>query len=244
MRRRRERQNAGEARIVDDLDLAAERPEAGALVERERRRMIEGAGVHPDPRHWLRPGARQRLGHQPAPGAAADQRRGNAEERQFAIAGRPEVELEQPRIHAAALQRIDLDLRRLQDRRELGVRHDQARVPQPILADAAIERAKPRDVRRDHPPQRPPAIRHAARRRRHEHLQMRDHGRDLAGRQVVMVIGQRGGHPGSSSPGSLASRPFTARLQPLSLRCRVASLMFGLKRCSSRQLSAKRAGSG
>ena len=46
------------------------------------------------------------------------------------------------------------------------------------------------------------------------------------------------------SPSSLASTPFTARAQPLSLRSRVAALMPGLKRCSSRQLSANFAGSG
>lgn len=47
-----------------------------------------------------------------------------------------------------------------------------------------------------------------------------------------------------SSPSSLASTPFTARAQPASFRSRVASLMFGLKRCSSRQLSANFVGSG
>ena len=41
-----------------------------------------------------------------------------------------------------------------------------------------------------------------------------------------------------------ANTPATARDQPVSLRVRVASLMFGLKRRSSRQESAKRAGSG
>src|SRR6266404_5929799 len=46
------------------------------------------------------------------------------------------------------------------------------------------------------------------------------------------------------SPSSLASKPFTARAQPLSFRSRVAALMFGLKRCSSRQLSANFSGSG
>src|SRR5882724_11837958 len=46
------------------------------------------------------------------------------------------------------------------------------------------------------------------------------------------------------SPSSLASSPFTARAQPLSLRSRVAWLIAGLKRCSRRQLSANLAGSG
>jgi len=49
-----------------------------------------------------------------------------------------------------------------------------------------------------------------------------------------------GGLPAGSihpSPSSLASNPFTARAQPASFRSRVARLMLGLKRCSSRQLS-------
>ncbi len=52
------------------------------------------------------------------------------------------------------------------------------------------------------------------------------------------------GADSQSFPGSLASTPFTACAQPLSLRVRVASLITGLKRCSSRQLSANFAGSG
>jgi hypothetical protein len=45
-------------------------------------------------------------------------------------------------------------------------------------------------------------------------------------------------------PSSLANSPFTARAQPASFRSRVAALMFGLKRRSSRQLSANFSGSG
>ena len=46
------------------------------------------------------------------------------------------------------------------------------------------------------------------------------------------------------SPSSLANTPFTALAHPASLRCRVVSLIAGLKRRSSRQLSANLAGSG
>jgi len=58
-----------------------------------------------------------------------------------------------------------------------------------------------------------------------------------------------GGKPGDDgwaypSPSSLAKSPFTARAQPASLRSRVALLMAGLKRRSSRQLSANFDGSG
>jgi putative endonuclease len=58
-------------------------------------------------------------------------------------------------------------------------------------------------------------------------------------------------HPGMTkreschpSPSSLANTPFTARAHPASFRSRVAWLMLGLKRCSSRQLSANFSGSG
>ena len=55
------------------------------------------------------------------------------------------------------------------------------------------------------------------------------------------VLAPRAYYP---SPASLASTPLTARAQPFSLRSRVAALMFGLKRCSRRQLSANFEGSG
>jgi hypothetical protein len=42
------RRRSVKARIIGDLDLTPERAEARALIERQRRRMIEGAGVHPD----------------------------------------------------------------------------------------------------------------------------------------------------------------------------------------------------
>jgi hypothetical protein len=46
------------------------------------------------------------------------------------------------------------------------------------------------------------------------------------------------------SPSSLAKTPFTARAQPFNLRSRVAADIAGLKRRSSRQLSANFCGSG
>ena len=49
---------------------------------------------------------------------------------------------------------------------------------------------------------------------------------------------------GSPYPSSLAKSPFTALAHPASLRSRVAWLIAGLKRRSSRQLSANFAGSG
>ncbi len=46
------------------------------------------------------------------------------------------------------------------------------------------------------------------------------------------------------STSSLANNPFTALAQPASFRSRVALLMFGLKRCSSRQSSTTSEGRG
>src|SRR5712671_729390 len=59
--------------------------------------------------------------------------------------------------------------------------------------------------------------------------------------QIEMEQRCIGHHP---SPSSLASTPFTARAQPASLRSRVAVLIAGLKRRSSRQLSANFSGAG
>jgi Putative beta barrel porin-7 (BBP7) len=56
----------------------------------------------------------------------------------------------------------------------------------------------------------------------------------------IIIEGERP-HP---SPSSLASAPFTALAQPASFRSLVALLIAGLKRCSSRQLSANLLGSG
>jgi hypothetical protein len=49
------RRDAVEAWVVGDLDLAAERPEARTLVERQCCRMIEGTGVQPEARDVARP---------------------------------------------------------------------------------------------------------------------------------------------------------------------------------------------
>ena len=83
---------SGEARIVRDFDLPSKRAKAGALVKRERRRMIEGAGMHPHARDRPRPRKLQRAVHQPAAGTAADQFCGDAEEDEFALAGVAEIQ--------------------------------------------------------------------------------------------------------------------------------------------------------
>jgi hypothetical protein len=61
----------------------------------------------------------------------------------------------------------------------------------------------------------------------------------ITGTSPVMTAGKL--YP---SPLSLAKAPFTARAQPFSFFSRVAAPMAGLKRRSSRQLSANFAGSG
>src|SRR5262245_56945967 len=89
------RRGAVEARIVGDLDLPPKRAETGALVERQRGGMIEGAGVQPQPLDRPRPRKRQRVVHQPVPGAGADELWGDAEHADLADLKLAEVEFEQ-----------------------------------------------------------------------------------------------------------------------------------------------------
>ena len=79
-------------RIVGNLDPPPERAKACALIEGQRRRMIEGAGMHPHARDRPRPRKLQRAVHQPAAGTAADQFCGDAEEDEFALAGVAEIQ--------------------------------------------------------------------------------------------------------------------------------------------------------
>ena len=104
-----------------------------------------------------------------------------------------------------------------------------------LHSDTALERG------RFDTAQYPYARRVGRDRRTFGHIQMRDDGGDLAGRNVVRAVGEK--HC-LYSPSSLANNPFTARPHPASFRSRVAALIAGLKRCSSRQLSANFAGSG
>src|SRR4051812_1324275 len=72
-------QGAVEPGIISDLDLPSIGTEAGALVERQRARMIEAAGMDPEPRQRPRPGALQRAVHQQPSCAGADQLCGDTE---------------------------------------------------------------------------------------------------------------------------------------------------------------------
>jgi hypothetical protein len=203
------RRGSVKARVVRDLDLAPERAEARALIERQRRRMIERAGVHPDARDLPRPRQLQRAIHQPAPGAAADQVSGHAEEGEFALTGLAKVQFEQTLVAPLVHQRMDIDHRRANDRGQVRVHHLQPRKPQPFLADAAIEIAKPVQIRRRRPAQRPRALGIAAKRRTFGHLQMRDHGRDLAGGNVRIT--RRGGSSFKHPPLITGERPLHLR---------------------------------
>src|SRR5438067_10226046 len=100
------RRGAVEARVVGDFDLPPERTKTGALVERQRSRMIEGAGVQPETRDVARPRKLQRAVHQPTAGAAADELCGNAEHADLANCGPAEVELEQAFVTAISDERM------------------------------------------------------------------------------------------------------------------------------------------
>src|SRR5207245_933001 len=89
------RRRSVKARVVSDFDLATERTKTRALIERQRGGMIERAGVHPDTVDRLRPCQFQRAVHQPAPGAAADQFCGHAEEGQLALTDLPKIQFKQ-----------------------------------------------------------------------------------------------------------------------------------------------------
>src|SRR5882757_10231603 len=86
---------AGAPRIIRHLDLPPERVESRALVECDRGRMVEGAGVQPDAADLARPGDLERAVHQDASRASADQFCGDAEINQLAVSALAEIEFEQ-----------------------------------------------------------------------------------------------------------------------------------------------------
>lgn len=139
MRRCVHRSQPRKSRIFSDLHLASERPEAGALVEAESGRVIEGAGVRPKTPDRTRPGTFNGAIHQPSSCWPADQRSGQAEEGQFALILLTEIELEQPRAVAVVSQPVNLHIGGADDGCELGVGKQQPAEPEPVLADGAIE---------------------------------------------------------------------------------------------------------
>ncbi len=143
MPRHMARRGAVEARIILHLDLPPESAEAGALVERQCGRMIEGAGVQLEAIDRPRPRKLQRVVHQPAAGTGADKFWGDAEHADLARTGLTEIQFEQPLVTAVCDQRMCFDQRMIQPGRELVVGSADAGEPQPFLADAPIEIAIP-----------------------------------------------------------------------------------------------------
>src|SRR5829696_2025314 len=99
--------------------------------------MIERAGVDPEAPDRCGPGAGNRLIHEITSCALPDCLLREAEESQLAFSGFAKIELQKPDRLTLVAQDVDLDLRIFQDRAQFPIRHDQARGPKPILADAA-----------------------------------------------------------------------------------------------------------
>src|SRR3954451_25054958 len=102
-------------RIIHDFDLSAKGAESGPLVKRQRGRMIESAGVHPQPAD--RPGPRRLKAaiNQQMARPAAYQLRGYAEEGELALAWGSEIQLKQTFVAAVLHQCIYVHQRRLDD---------------------------------------------------------------------------------------------------------------------------------
>src|SRR5689334_2842397 len=140
------RRGAVEARIVGDLDLPPERAKAGALVERQRGRMIEAAGVQPEPLDRPRPRKLERAVHQEAADAGADEFCRDTEHADLAGVRLTEIELEQAFVAVVGDEGVGFDQRVMEPGGEFFVGSADAREPQPLLADAAIEIAIPGEI--------------------------------------------------------------------------------------------------
>src|SRR5262245_6301194 len=92
------RQVTGEAWVGLDLDLKGVGAEARVDVEGERRRVIEGTGVHPEALDRLGPREGECGLHQGSAEPLADRIGREPEEGQLALARFAEVELEQAGI--------------------------------------------------------------------------------------------------------------------------------------------------
>src|SRR6185369_17041389 len=98
-------------RIDDHLDLPTKRTKAGALVERERGGMIEGAGMQPEPLDRVRPCDVNCAVHQPAAGAGSDEFSGESERNYFALPGFTKIHFEQALVASFMGERVDLHRR-------------------------------------------------------------------------------------------------------------------------------------
>src|SRR3954470_1673547 len=93
-------------RIIGDFDLPPKGAESGPPVKRQRGRMIESAGVHPQPADRPRPRQLKRAIHQPAAGTRAYQLRGYAKEGELALAWGSKIQLKQTFVAAVLHQCI------------------------------------------------------------------------------------------------------------------------------------------
>ncbi len=128
LRCRAGRKEPGEARIGEALEGALHRGEAGIEIGFQGGRMVERAGVDPDPLDSRAPGQRQGPGEQPVAMAHAGELRDEAEEPDQGRTGRPEIELDHPDLDAGPVDHgVDLG--------DLGpkpfVVHEQPRIPEP-----------------------------------------------------------------------------------------------------------------
>ena len=116
-----DRRQTLQPRIVGHLDGAPVGPEAGTLVEAERTRMIEAAGVDPEAARPMREGELDRARHQPAPGPLPHRLRCQSEIGELDVRRLAPVQLQQALVAAVDGQRVDLDQgvgdRRLRPRR-------------------------------------------------------------------------------------------------------------------------------
>ena len=109
LRCRRARQGAHDPRIVGYLNLPPVGRKAGAEIEGKRPGVIERAGMRPDAPDRPRPGVFQRAIHEPAAGAAAKQRRREAEKRNLAVSFYAEIKFQQTCFGSGVRERIDFD---------------------------------------------------------------------------------------------------------------------------------------
>ena len=142
LRRRLRQQQPRRPRVGKRLDRSLHRHEPLRPIKPQRARMIECAGMQPDPLHPLRPGPRASLGHQPPAVALPRQLRDQPEIRNLARARLAEIELEYPDLDPRRIEhRIHRDPRIMHDRRQRIIHHHQPREPQPWAPHPPEQRA-------------------------------------------------------------------------------------------------------
>src|SRR5688500_8975018 len=97
--------------------------------------------MHPEAVDRLRPRETNGFVHQEAAGTFPDRIGQQAEKGQFAVILFREIKLEQACYRAVIEKPIDVDSGVAKYPRELMIRHDEARIPQPVLADGLEEGA-------------------------------------------------------------------------------------------------------